>query len=75
MLDPFGAARRLISLKRALEMSGDISDSTRRRLPDFPAPIVLSRTKSGKPARIAFIEEEILARNERIIQTARGKAA
>ena len=47
---------KLASLRRTLEMAGGISDSTRRRTPDFPQPIVLSRTRRGKPARIAFVE-------------------
>ena len=53
--------RRLVSLGRTLEIAGGISDSTRRRIPDFPAPVVLSRTRKGRPCRIAFVEEEVLA--------------
>jgi hypothetical protein len=70
-LEP-GQRRRLASLPRSLEMAGGISDSTRRRDPDFPLPIVLSRTKKGKPARIAFIEDEVLDWCERKIAAARG---
>ena len=53
--------RRLMSLPKALEAAGGISDSTRRRLLDFPAAVVLSRTKAGRPCRIAFVETEVLA--------------
>ena len=53
--------RRLASLRRTLEMAGGISDSTRRRMPDFPRPVVLSRSRTGRPARIAFVESEVLA--------------
>jgi predicted DNA-binding transcriptional regulator AlpA len=42
-------------------LAGGISDSTRRRIPDFPRPVVLSRTRSGRPCRIAFVREEVLA--------------
>jgi hypothetical protein len=49
----------LVELETALRMCGGISDSTRRRLADFPRPIVLSRTRSGRPCRIAFVESEL----------------
>lgn len=67
--------RRLIALDPTLEMAGGISDSTRRRIPDFPAPIVLSRNRHGKPARIAFVEQEVLDWCERRIRAHRGEAA
>lgn len=51
----------LISLPRALEMAGGISDATRRRIADFPRAIVLARTRSGHPCRIAFSERELRA--------------
>jgi predicted DNA-binding transcriptional regulator AlpA len=66
--------RKLMSLPRALEAAGGISDSTRRRLPDFPEPVVLSRTKAGRPARIAFVEAEVLAWCEQRIASHRGSA-
>ena len=53
--------RSLAPLDEALLLAGGISDSTRRRIPDFPRPIVLSRTKAGRPCRIAFVREEVLA--------------
>ena len=52
--------RSLAPLDEALRLAGGISDSTRRRIPDFPRPVVLSRTRSGRPCRIAFVREEIL---------------
>ncbi len=64
--------RRLTSLERTLEMAGGISNSTRRRIPDFPAPVVLSRTKAGKPCRIAFVEAEVLDWCENRIRAHRG---
>ncbi len=54
-----GAA--LLSLPRTLALAGGISDSTRRRISDFPRPIVLSRTRSGRPCRIAFVADEVHA--------------
>jgi hypothetical protein len=53
--------RSLAPLREALTLAGGISDSTRRRLADFPPPVVLSRTRSGRPARIAFVREEVLS--------------
>lgn len=69
------AGRRLIALKPALAMAGGISDSTRRRTADFPRPIVLSRTRAGRPCRIAFVEAEVLAWCEARIRAHRGEAA
>lgn len=62
----------LLSLPRTLELAGGISDSTRRRIPDFPAPVVLSRTRSGHPCRIAFVESEVRAWIGRRIAAERG---
>lgn len=56
VLDP----RSIAPLEETLLLAGGISDSTRRRIPDFPKPIVLSRTKTGRPARIAFVRGEVL---------------
>lgn len=68
--------RKLRSLEWTLEAAGGISDSSRRRIPDFPAPVVLSRTRAGRPCRIAFVEDEILAWCERrIVAHRRGQAA
>ena len=64
--------RSLAPLSEALLLAGGISDSTRRRLRDFPAPVVLSRTRSGRPARIAFVREEVLAWCEARIAAARA---
>jgi len=69
-----GAGRRLIALEPALAMAGGISDSTRRRIPDFPRPVVLSRTRRGRPCRIAFVEAEVLAWCEARIRADRGAA-
>jgi predicted DNA-binding transcriptional regulator AlpA len=65
--------RKLASLPRTLEMAGGISDSTRRRIADFPKPIVLGRTKKGKVCRIAFVEEEVLAWCDARIRADRGE--
>ena len=54
-----GEGPELLSLPRALAMAGGLSDSTRRRIPDFPRPVVLSRTHTGKPCRIAFVRSEV----------------
>ena len=54
----------LISPRESRALSGGISDSTQRRLidrGDYPEPVVLSRTASGRPARVAFIKGEVLA--------------
>jgi predicted DNA-binding transcriptional regulator AlpA len=67
-------SERLIALKPALQMCGGISDSTRRRIEDFPKPIVLARTKSGRPCRICFIEEEILAWCAKRIRESRNES-
>ena len=66
--------RKLRSLRWTLAAAGGISDSTRRRIPDFPQPVVLSRTGRGKPARIAFVEDEVLGWCERRIAQHRGAA-
>lgn len=49
-----------------------ISESTARRTPDFPKPVVLSRTGTGKPARVAYVASEIEAWVKRRIAAARG---
>ena len=64
--------RRLVSLERTLEMIGGLSDSTRRRIPDFPVAVVLSRTKAGRPCRIGFVEQEVLDWVETRIRAHRG---
>lgn len=58
------AAPELVALRPALAMVGGLSESTVRRLISegaFPRPIVLSRTKSGRPCRIAFVRSELAA--------------
>lgn len=68
----------LISPAEARRISGGISESTLRRLlaaGDYPEPIVLSRTRAGRPARIAFARAEVLERNRRLIARARGPEA
>ncbi len=52
----------LLAPAAARAISGGISDSTLRRLialGDYPQPIVLSRRRNGRPARIAFAESEV----------------
>lgn len=62
----------LAPLDETLRTAGGISDSTRRRIPDFPKPVVLSRTRSGRPCRIAFVRGEVLAWCEGRIRADRG---
>jgi predicted DNA-binding transcriptional regulator AlpA len=44
-------------------------DHTRRRSQKglFPKPVVLSRDPSGRPRRIAWVEEEVVAYNNALI--------
>jgi predicted DNA-binding transcriptional regulator AlpA len=68
----------LLSPEAALARSGGISDSTRRRLikaGDYPAPIVLSRDRHGKPARVAWIDREVREWARRKIAESRGEGA
>jgi predicted DNA-binding transcriptional regulator AlpA len=67
----------LVAPKVARAMCGGISESTLRRLIDdekFPQPVVLSRTKKGKPARIAFVRSELAAWVARAIERGRPAA-
>lgn len=70
-------SRRLVSPEVAREQyAGGISTSTMRRLihaGDFPSPVVLSRNRSGHPARIAFVVEELVAWVDRRIAAGRAK--
>lgn len=64
----------LLSIEVVRSRVGGLSGSTIRRLiaaGDFPAPIVLSRTSRGKPARVAWVESEVTAWVERKIREAR----
>ena len=36
-----------------------VSESYARRDSTFPKPVILSKTRSGRPARVAFIESEL----------------
>jgi hypothetical protein len=69
-------ADRLISPRRLFGPDGKapFSESTARRTPGFPKPIVISRTKSGKPARVAYVESEVDAFIASLIAQARGAA-
>jgi predicted DNA-binding transcriptional regulator AlpA len=73
------AERRLVAPDVARDQyAGGISDSTLRRLiqaGDFPAPVVLSRDSRGRPARIAFVVDELVAWVNRKIATGRGPEA
>ena len=62
----------LMDLATALAACGGISDSTRRRDPGFPKPVVLSRNRHGRPIRIAFVESEVRAYIRRRIAHSRG---
>ena len=66
--------RTLAPLSETLQMAGGISDSTRRRIPDFPRPVVLSRTRSGRPCRIAFVRQEVVEWCDRRIRADRDKS-
>jgi predicted DNA-binding transcriptional regulator AlpA len=55
---------RLVKPSEALWMCGGLSESTVRRLiaqGAFPRPIVLSRNRHGRPVRVAFVYEELVA--------------
>lgn len=65
----------LISPPEARRISGGISESTQRRLIDageYPRAVVLSRTGSGRPARVAFVRDEVLGWCRRRIESDRG---
>lgn len=67
--------QKLIGGRAARAMSGDISESTQRRLideGDYPAPVILSRTKLGRPCRVAWVESEVHAWVAKRIALARG---
>jgi predicted DNA-binding transcriptional regulator AlpA len=67
----------LLSPSAALALSGGISDSTRRRLiaeGRYPEPIVLSRDRRGKPARVAWSENEVRAWVAARIAESRGRS-
>jgi predicted DNA-binding transcriptional regulator AlpA len=61
---------RLIHDRELRTMIGGLSRSTVRRLiaeGRFPRPIVLSRSKKGRPARVAWVSDEVFRWiNERI---------
>lgn len=68
------SAPRLVAPRDLRAMVGGLSESSIRRLVDageFPAPIVLARTKAGHPCRIAWIEAEVSAWVVRRIEAAR----
>ncbi len=71
-------APELVALRPALAMVGGLSESTIRRLiaeGRFPAPVVLSKTKSGRPCRIAFVRSELNAWVASTIARARADKA
>ncbi len=66
----------LLDGETARRISGGISDSTQRRLiesGEYPKPIVLSRTRSGRPCRVAWIESEVRAWVKGRITAHRGR--
>ena len=65
----------LVSPREACRMCGGISESMRRRLPDFPAAVALGRDRTGKPTRIAFVRTEVEAWIAGKIARARTEAA
>lgn len=65
----------LLSYEDAGRACGGLSESTLRRLVKekrFPKPIVVSRTKSGRPARVAFVASEVHQAVADMIATARA---
>jgi predicted DNA-binding transcriptional regulator AlpA len=67
----------LISPRVARAMSGDLSESTIVRLiacGDYPAPVVLSRNRHGRPCRIAFRRGDVLNWCRRRIAAQHGPA-
>ena len=67
---------RLLSYAETRRACGGLSESSIRRLVAegrFPRPVVLSRTKSGRAARVAFVSSEVEAVVADIIEKARGK--
>lgn len=59
----------------ARAMAGGISASSLHRLVKsgaFPKPITLSKTKTGQPARVAFLESEVRSWIADRIAAARG---
>lgn len=66
---------RLLSFADASRACGGLSESSlRRRIADkrFPSPVVLSRTKKGKPARVAFVASEVEQAISEMIAAARA---
>ena len=66
---------RLVKPPAAYLMCGGLSESTVRRLiavGDFPHPVVLSRDRSGRPVRVAFIEAELLEWNAKRVAADRA---
>lgn len=64
MAEPHPTDETLVHPSQAGELVGGLSSSSIRRLiarGEFPAPLVLSRTKSGHPARVAYVRSELLA--------------
>jgi predicted DNA-binding transcriptional regulator AlpA len=57
-----GSSESLLSPAAARALSGGISESTVRRLiaaGKYPRPVVISRCRDGRPARVAFVESEV----------------
>jgi predicted DNA-binding transcriptional regulator AlpA len=60
--NPTDGGPRLMGLRAARQMCGDLSESSIRRLiaeGTFPRPVVLSRSRCGRPCRIAFVKAEL----------------
>ena len=71
------AGPTLMSYEEAGRACGGLSESTLRRLvrdKRFPAPVTLSRTKRGTPARVAFVAAEVHAAVAKMIEDARAEA-
>lgn len=69
---------KLLSYRGVSELLAGESEATiRRRVErgELPQPIALSTRKDGKPARVGFIEADVSAAIERLVERARGAAA
>ncbi len=68
---------QLLGVRATKAMVGDLSYSTimrRVREGTFPKPIVIGRSKSGRPTRCAWIRSELIAWNQLQIELNRATA-
>lgn len=68
---------QLLGVRATKAMVGDLSYSTIMRrvaLGTFPKPVVLGRSKSGRPTRCAWVKSEIVTWCKEQIQQSRSAA-